>query len=346
LALWVVLLGMTGWAALAVYYADLSGRHPRTVAAVAVAAAALAALLFVRRPRSKPRGFGRLRPDRLGLAAFALLFAGVLGWFLSLKPLSTRDWADSWAYAPNVDIEGERLTVHHVRNFDYQSEEKYTAAWVDRTYDLNELKTVDLALCYWGSHKIAHAIACFGFADGRYLSISIETRRQKSESFSAVQGFFRQYELVYVFAEERDSLRLRTNYRHEHLYLYRTNATPEQARKFLLSYVRAANELYREPQWYNAATSNCVTNVWELAREDGLAARFNWKILVSGYTGELLYERGRLDRSLPFAELEAKSRIDDAALAADAETATEFSRRIRIGLPGVEGIGATPTRGQ
>jgi hypothetical protein len=60
-------------------------------------------------------------------------------------------------------------------------------------------------------------------------------------------------------------------------------------------------------------------------------ARYNWKVLLSGYAPQYAYELGRLDISLPFADLKRQSHINARAQAAGG--ATDFSQRIRAGLP-------------
>ena len=313
----LLMTGVTLWAALAVLFANTHS-GARRLRAVTYVLVALAVVLFV-------------RPRRRMVISLAILFAAVLAWFFLLTPSNTRDWAPEVARLPWADVDGGRLTVHDIRNFDYRSETDFSANWVDRSYDLSALKTADLILVYWGSKAIAHAMISFGFDDGRHLAISIETRKERSESFSAVQGFFRQYELCYVFADERDVIRLRTHYRGEDVYLYRTTLTPEQAREVLLSYVRRANALKARPEFYNALTSNCATNVLDHARDGGLPAEMSWDIMLSGYAARQAYRNGRIDTSMPFEQLEKRSRINDAALAAGNDP--DFSKAIRAGLP-------------
>ena len=314
----LVLVGMTFWATLAIDLADLSTRSPRHVRAGLFAVVAVAVLLFV-------------RPRRYGLLAFLAMFCLVLLWYFSLTPLNDRAWAAEWARVPTVEIDGDRLTVRNVRNFDYRSETDYTPRWEDRTYDLAKLRGLDMMMVYWGSKSIGHGIISFAFDGGEYLSVSIETRREKHEAYSAVQGFFRQYELAFVFADERDAVRLRTNYRNEDVHLYQTNITPDRARAVLLAYAARANELARQPEFYNALTSNCVTNIVYISRAINPSARLTWETLLSGHAARQAYRNGRLDTRLPFEELEARSRVNEIAKRADADP--DFSRTIRRDLP-------------
>jgi hypothetical protein len=170
------------------------------------------------------------------------------------------------------------------------------------------------------------------FEGAQPLAISIETRKKTGQAYSAIEGFFKQYEIIYVAADERDAVRLRTNYRGEHIYLYRLSASPSQARNLLLDYVVSMNNLVEHPQFYNALTDNCTTTIRRHVKHiDPNALPFDWRMLANGYGDRLLYERGTIDTRLPFEELRARSLIDAKAKAADQDAA--FSDRIREGLP-------------
>src|SRR5262249_16303092 len=223
------------------------------------------------------------------------------------------------------------LVIQNVRNFDYRSETDFTERWEERTFDLAKLQGADLFLSYWGSPSIAHTIVSWDFGDGQHLAISIETRKERGESYSALLGFFRQYELYYVVADERDVIGVRTNHRGERVYLYHVRLPPERSRALLLDYLKEVNQLTEEPRWYNALTHNCTTTIREHAARVGPVQPWSWQILANGYLDQLWYERGVLDNSLPFAELKARSDITERAKAADG--AADFSARIRDGLP-------------
>lgn len=259
-------------------------------------------------------------------------FAGVVAWWLMLAPSDTRNWQADVDRTAWADIMGDAVTLHNVRNTDYRTETDYTPRWETRRYDLTQLKGIDLFITYWGSPWIAHPILSFQFADGKRVAFSVEVRKEVGESYSSLLGFFRQYELIYVVADERDVIRLRTNYRHaEEVYLYRTVATPDMARAIFLDYLRSLNDLHQKPAFYNALTSNCTTNIRSHLPSD-LVSRWNWRLLLNGKADEYLYQRGLLAGDLPFDELKARAHINDAAHAAG--QATDFSDRIRVGRPG------------
>jgi hypothetical protein len=313
-----VFVGLVTWAALAVCFA---GRHgdagPRYGMAGLLAVVVVAGAVFV-------------RPKRLRWAVPLVAFGAVLAWFFSLKPSNDRDWQGDVARVAWAEVNGDRVVVHNVRDFDYRAETDWTARWEDRTYDLNKLRTVDMMLVYWGSDAIAHGIVSFVFDDGQYLAVSIETRKEKGKEYSAVQGFFRQYELIYIFADERDVVRLRTQYRNEDVYLYHTRMSPVQARASLMSYLKRAGELRERPEWYNALTTNCVTSVLPHGRAAGLPSKMSLDVLLSGHAARQAYRNGLLDDSLPYEQLHARSRVNAKARAADRDP--RFSERIREGL--------------
>ncbi len=262
-------------------------------------------------------------------------FMVVLIWWLSLQPSNNRDWQPDVAVLPYADIAGNQVILHNIRNCDYRTETDYTVRHYDRTFDLDALRTVDLYLVTWGSPDIAHTMVSFGFTNGDYVCFSIETRKRTGQEYSALKGFFRQYELTYVIADERDVVRLRTNYRQgEEVCLYRLQVTPEQGRKLFLDYLRRANELHVRAEWYNALTDNCTTAI-RAQRAAADRAPWDWRMLVNGHLDELLYERGTFVTNLPFADLKKLSNINSRAKAAD--SAADFSRQIRKGLPGFGG---------
>jgi hypothetical protein len=168
------------------------------------------------------------------------------------------------------------------------------------------------------------------FDDGRHLAISIETRKEKGETYSALRGFFRQYELYYVVADERVVVRLRTNDRGEQVFLYRLRSSQAQARAALESYLQEVDHISQTPEWYNAFTHNCTTTIRGHIQHAGVHNPWNWRILANGKGDELLYSRGLINTSLPFAEVRTRSDITTKAKAADRDP--EFSERIRAGL--------------
>jgi len=314
------LVAMAGWGTLALYYSNL----PLKLRPVAAAVFGVTGLVLV------IRGWNHRRARRLFLVVFVLLVV----WWLRIPPGNNLDWQPDVAVLPWATFDGNRVTIHNIRNCDYRSETDYTVRHYDKTFDLDKLRNADYYLIYWGSPLIAHTMVSFDFDGGDYVCFSIETRKTKGQEYSAVKGFFKQYELTYVVADERDVVRLRTNYRHEDVYLYRLKARPEVIRKVFLDYLREVNRLKEHPVWYNALTDNCTTNIWKRMSPYSPKARFDWRILVNGYIDKMTYERRTLDQSLPFPELKRRSYINGKANAAANDP--NFSKLIRQGLPGFD----------
>ena len=273
-----------------------------------------------------------VRPWRRMWVVYAALFLAVQAWWLSIPPSNDREWLPDVARLPHARFEGDVVTLENVRNFHYRSETDYDEIWETRTYDLSQVVGLDMFLVYWGSPMIAHTIMSWTFEDGRHLAISIETRKEVGESYSAVRGFFRQYEIYYVVADERDLVGLRAAHRGEQVFLYRLRVPPETARELLVDYLDTVDELGETPRWYNALRQNCTTAIRRHAKHIAAHNPFSWKIIVNGYLDELGYDRGTIDTSLPFEELRRRS--DVTARARDAIDAPDFSARIREGLPG------------
>lgn len=280
-----------------------------------------------------------LRPVWRALLATLGLLLLIVIWWKMIPPRNDRDWAPDVARLARATVVGNKLTIENVRNFDYRSETDYTGHWETRSYDLDKLLGADMFLSFWGPTLIAHTIASWEFSDGRPLAISIETRKEKGEAYSALRGIFRQFELYYVVADERDIIRLRTNFRGEHVYLYRIRMSPEGARAVLLDYLKEVNLLAMKPRWYNAITHNCTTTIRHHAMHVGEGKPWDWRILANGHIDELGYERGTIDTSLPFPELKLRSDITEKAKAAN--NAPDFSARIREGLPSRMGTAST-----
>ena len=320
----IAIAAMTGWGALAIYYSNLPSEDVRRILAFAFAVFGAAVLVWYLSSAK------RIRPLLIFSAAFLLLIA----WWSTIPPMQDRDWAPEYVRLPYATMNGDLMTIHNIRNFDYRTETDFTPRYYDKTFDLRQLDSVDVIASYWMGDAIAHIFLSFGFAGKDFLAISIETRRERHESYSTIAGFFKQYELFYVVADERDLIRLRTNYRKdppEDVYLYRTRAPAANARKLFLDYIREINSLAEKPEFYNALTTNCTTSILTHTRVNQGGLPLSWKVLLSGYIPQYLYERSGIDTSLPLEELKRRSHINAAAQTAD--DAPDFSQRIRAGLP-------------
>lgn len=309
------------WSAMFLWFSPIESDLVRgSLALIFLASTLLAFIIFKKRWRTT-------------LAYFAV-FAALVTCYYRIEPSNDRDWAPQVERLATADVNGNLVTIHNIRNFEYRTATDFTPSWYDRTFDLDKLQSVDMMLVTWGSKAIAHMIMSFGFEGDQYVAFSIEMRDRKNEKHSLMRSFFRNYELVYVVADERDVVRVRTNYRvpREQVRLYRSRLPVENARKLFLSYANEVDQLARQPAWYNTLEDNCTTGVMKRIHQSYKGrGRYNWKVLLSGYAAEYSYECGILDTTMPFAELSEKCLINDRAELAD--DAPDFSRRIREGVP-------------
>ncbi len=321
LALLVILVvAAAGWGILSLAFSGPLDDAARKGSIAAFSVVSIATLVAIYIPKWR----------RPALGAFAVAFAVLLARHLTIAPSNARDWTPEVAVLSYATIEGDLVTVHNIRNFDYRSETDFTPSYYDKTFDIRTLDGVDLVAVYWMGPAIAHTFLSFSFSGGHHLAVSIETRKEEGEGYSTIKGFFRQYELFYAVADERDVIRLRTNYRQappEDVYVYRMQRPVDNGGRVFLEYMRRINSLRSSPAFYNTLTSNCTVDIWynTLVNADHLP--FSWKIVASGYLPEYLHEAGLLDSSVDFAVLRRQAHVNERAQAADA--AADFSRLIR-----------------
>jgi hypothetical protein len=217
------------------------------------------------------------------------------------------------------------------RNFDYRSTHDFTVRYEGREVNLTNLVSVDLFISYWRPGVVAHTFVSFCFDNAPPVCISIEVKPELGKSFSVLPSLFKQFNLIYVVGDERDLVRVRTNFRHEEVYLYHIRATPESARRLFQVYLERINQLANHPEFYHLLKNSCTVNIVRYANAIGRQGRFDYRHLLNGLVDRYLYANGYLDTSLPFAELRLRSKINEAAQAAD--QAADFSERIRASLP-------------
>lgn len=267
---------------------------------------------------------------RRGKAAWAglavAIFIGV-AWWVSIAPSNDRDWAAVAAHGVTADIQGSEVVLHNVRNFDWKSETDFVPRWETRRYSLDKLTSVDLVSSVWASPAIAHTLISFGFADGAHVVFSAEIRRERGEEFSEVGGFFKQFELVMIAADENDIVRLRTNIWRESVTLLPLRVTTAQARALFLGFAERANRLAAEPQFYQTITTNCTTVIFELARHIDGRVPLDWRILLSGYLPSYLYDLGIIRTDIPLDQVLRDAAISERAQAAPPKA--DYSRVIR-----------------
>jgi hypothetical protein len=270
----------------------------------------------------------------VGLIAFAAAFAILLVWWHRIPPTNDRLWSDDVAQMTTGTVDGHLVTLNNVRNFAWRSNTDYTQRWESRVYDLEKLRSVDMVMSYWTGPAIAHMLMSFGFDDGQYVVFSVEVRRLKTGDYSELGGFFKQFELSVIAADERDVIRVRTNVRGEDDYLYRLRMPVEAIRSLFLGYVGEANSLIDSPRFYNTITANCTTLVYHMMKRIVGYLPLNYRILLDGYLPGYVYEVGGLDSRYTLKQLRDMGRITDRAR--QSGDSDSFSIDIRRGIPPIQ----------
>jgi hypothetical protein len=308
---------LIAWATLAIYYSNLPWPWLRLALAGTFAAFAIWALLLSRQ-------------RRMSVAAIVLLL-GVVVWWITIPPSHDRNWRPEVAVMPRAVIDGDHVLITGVRNFDYRSKDDFTVRYEERDVQLSHVTALDFYVSYWTMGPVGHTFLSFIFDNAPPLSISIETRPEVGEGFDPLASLFKQFELIYLVGEERDLVGVRTNHRHESVYLYHLNTSADDARRLLLIYLSRINELADRPEFYHLLTNSCTINIVRYANAAGREGRFDIRHLLNGLIDSYLYHSGRVDTTLPYEELRRRSLINEAAQTADG--APDFSQRIRASLP-------------
>jgi hypothetical protein len=247
------------------------------------------------------------------------------------KASNDGDWLPELKVLAQANFEQDQVTIQNVRNCEYLTYRDCIVDYYDKTYDLSQIKSVDFIVVPFSENKaIAHTMLSFGFASGDYVGISVEVRLENGEAYDAARGLLGEYELIYVVADERELIVARTEHRNCDVYLYRTTATPEMARKLFTDMLRRANQLREHPEFYDTLSNNCTTNIVEHINKLAPGrVPYDYRVIFPGYADELGYELGLLDNSVPFAELKKRARINEVAHRFKDERGPEFSAKIR-----------------
>jgi hypothetical protein len=273
--------------------------------------------------------------------ACALAFASGCAGF---APSNERGWVADHELLAYADLRGDQAEVHNIRNCEYTSDEDFVLRYYDKTFDLNQVRSVDFIIVPFADlPQIAHVMLSFGFDNDEYVCVSVEIRREKGEEYSPVAGFLRKYELMYVVGDERDLIQLRTIHRLDDVYVYRTRATREQARMLFADMLNRANKLNREPEFYNTLTNNCTTNVVNHINKlwpNRIA--YNVQLVLPGYSDRMAYELGLLDTDKSFEETRAAARVN--RLAYEHRNSPKFSALIREPILALTDKNATKLR--
>ncbi len=269
------------------------------------------------------------QPPQVPFAVLLVVFTLFVFWWFRQRPTHERDWHPNFTRLPSVEMDGDALRIHNLRITEYRGFQDMRPCFETRTVRLSRLRGVDILFLYWGSPWMSHPMFVFDFGSDGRICISIEVRYRLGQPYSFLRSLYRQQELMYVVCDERDAILKRTRYeKGEDLYLYRWSADAIDMRHILFDYVYSINQIAAEPRWYNGVTSNCTTSIYAQGRA---RIAWDWRVLFNGSLDRLMYERGRLDQSLPFEALKQQSRLNEIANSAPTEG---FGDYIRSALSG------------
>ena len=246
-----------------------------------------------------------------------LLLALLAGCKSINKPSNNRPWAADMAQLSSAEFKDNQVTVRNIRNCNYQTPEKYQVRYYDKTYNLDELDSVDFIVMPFSDHpELAHTMLAFGFGGRDYLDVSAEIRKEEGEKYSTAGGFVQQFELIYVVADERDAIRSTTNQLLRDVYIYRTVATPDQARALFRDVFARVNKLKDEPEFYNTLNNNCTTNILNhVNRIASKPIKYNYQVLLPGLADQLAFEQGLLVKHGSFEQTREAARVNEKAFA-------------------------------
>lgn len=251
------------------------------------------------------------------------------GFALAVQPSNDRDWAVDQAVQPEISVESGAVTIRNIRHFSYNTTEDYTPAYLEAAYRPEDLIGVWYAVePLQGSPHAAHTFLSFEFEGDRFLSVSVEIRKEKGEKFSAFKGMLRRYELMYVIGSEEDLVALRSNHRRDDVYLYPLLIPREKAQELFVSMMTRAQELQADPEFYHTVTNTCMTNIVSHINEvlPGTVPP-SYKTLLPAHSDELFYDLRLIPHEVPLEEIRARHRINERALLHAGDP--RFSRLIR-----------------
>ncbi len=232
--------------------------------------------------------------------------------YKSFKPSNHRDWAPELSRLASADFQGNLVTVHNIRDCQWRTLQDFDVRWCDKTFDLDKLESVDFIVVPFNDiPSLGHTMLSFGFEGGDYLAVSVEIRKERGEAYNPIKGFFQQYELIYVLANERDVIQRRVNCDLSDVYVYRAVATPDRARELFRDVMARVNKLVQQPEFYDTLTNNCTTNIRKhINRLSPHTVPYDYRVLLPGYSDRLAYELGLIERDGSYEETRLAARVN------------------------------------
>lgn len=258
-----------------------------------------------------------------------------------LRPISERalsqhgsqhvgNWAPDQRVMPYAEINGSQYFLHNIRQCHYLSFQDFVVDYQDRLIDLSQIQTVDfIVVPFKPNSPLAHTMVSFGLDDGSYLCLSVESRRQVGDSYQALAGLTRGYDLIYMLGDERDLIGVRTDHFNVEVYVFPTMVGPDKAQAFFTDVVRRMNELKTNPEFYNLLSNNCTTNLKDHVNNisPNRIRPFTMGTLFTGFSARNAHKIGLIENRIPFEDLQTICYINE--LAKDNLDRPDFSQLIR-----------------
>jgi hypothetical protein len=229
--------------------------------------------------------------------------------------LAALSWQKPYALMPRATFEGPQVQIDHIRNFYYFREDIFVPRYYSKTFRLQDVRAIDFVVVpFREAPSLAHTMLSFELADGDFLGVSVEARMREGQSYSPLWGAMGRYELMYVVADERDLVQLRTEHRDVEVRIYRTKVTPQEAQTLLVDMLHRMNRLAEQPELYHTLTNNCTTNIVQhVNRLRPGQIPYSVGVLLPGHSDRLAYDLGLLDGEVSFAELREAARVNERA---------------------------------
>lgn len=257
-------------------------------------------------------------------------FVCALLWYFTIPALQDREWSPEVSKTLSFEQQGDIVTLHNVRNFNWRTEEDYDQHWETRTFNLNDLSGVNIITSYWMGPQIAHTLVSFDFKNSAPITFSIEIRKEKNEAFSALGGFFRKFELSLITADEKDIIYTRSNVRGEQVYFFPIAMPKPEMRALFEEYLKKSVDLEKQAKWYNTLTSNCTTLVFDMVQSiSNNNLPMDYRLLASGYLPNYLYDLNALNHNWSMKKWYEKAHVNPKVQTRDEITSEMYSEIIR-----------------
>lgn len=237
-----------------------------------------------------------LRRSLLALLAFSLLFLLIV----SLRePSLDRSWDEDVNVLAGVDFSAdETVTLAQIRDWQYSVNAIRSKSYFDASFDPNDI------VAMWmyeqqldPSGLIAHTFVVFEFDESyeraRYLGLSVETRRERGETYSIIGGALRSFEITHIWATEEDLVTRRVQFLNYPLTRYRLEIPAAYRSRIFLKFAEETRSLASQARWYNTISNNCTSSLIKFvnASEPG-AIPLHHSYVLTGKVDDYLEELG------------------------------------------------------